>query len=361
MRPDRRVLRLLLCVAAPGLVLSACQGIGPATLGAGRGAYSDVIARTNSEQMLGLIVRMRYADPIALLAVANVTANLRFNATTESQFGIGSQTNYAGNLVPFAAGVGYEDNPTISYAPIDEQAFLREWVAPVSLDILIPTLRDAAHPDDLLDLLVNRVNGLRSGGASTPAERAAFTRAAKLLRDLRELGIASWVVDDGLPVHYELILAGYAPEQAQEVDELLGLLELPRAPRSGAAIRIPVALGLRAAGLSGLVIQTRSVGEILHDAARAVEVPEEHLKAGVVAPSAAAPGEGASPLRIRSSRKAPSGAIVAVKHRGFWYYIDDADLASKRAFQQVQMLFASRLFEATKKAQKAPVLTIPVR
>jgi hypothetical protein len=359
MRPDRRVLRLLSCVVT-GLALSGCQGIGPATLAAGRGAYSDVIARTNAEQMLGLIVRMRYADPIALLAVSNVTANLRFNATTESQFGIGSQTNYAGNLVPFAAGVGYEDNPTISYAPIDEQAFLREWVAPVSLDILIPTLRDAAHPDDLLELLVDRMNGLRSGPASTPAERAAFIRAAKLLRDLRELGIASWVVDEGISGRYELILAGYAPEHAQEVDELLRLLDM-RPPKTGGVIRIPVALGLRAAGLSGLVIQTRSVGEILHDAARAVEVPAEHLKAGVVAPSPAAAGEGASPLQIHSSRKAPSGAIVAIKHRGFWYYIDDADLPSKRAFQQVQMLFASRLFEATKKAQKAPVLTIPVR
>src|SRR5262245_990932 len=49
----------LLVFSLAWLALSACEGVGPATLGAGRGAYNDVIARTNSEQMLALIVRLR--------------------------------------------------------------------------------------------------------------------------------------------------------------------------------------------------------------------------------------------------------------------------------------------------------------
>jgi len=322
-----RALWLPLC----GLVLSGCQGLGPATLGAGRGAYSDVIARTNAEQMLGLIVRMRYADPIGMLTVSSVTANLRFSAQAASQAGFGSQSNYAGNLVPFSAGIAYEDNPTISYAPVDEQAFLREWLAPVQLDVLVPVLQAGGHPDALLAFLVERMNGLHSGKYATPPERAAFARAATLLRELRQLGVAAWVAEAGPPPRYALILSAYAPEHVAEVDELLHLLQVPGSTRRGAAIWIPIALGPRADGVAGLVVQTRSVGEILKDAARAVDVPEEHLKAGVAAPSAFTPDETGLALRIRSSHRAPSRANVAVQHRGWWYYVDDADLESKRA------------------------------
>jgi hypothetical protein len=50
-----------------------------------------------------------------------------------------------------------------------------------------------------------------------------------------------------------------------------------------------------------------------------------------------------------------------VQHRGWWYYVDDTDLASKRAFLQIQTLFLTRLTEATRGAQGAPLLTIPVK
>jgi len=40
-------------------------------------------------------------------------------------------------------------------------------------------------------------------------------------------------------------------------------------------------------------------------------------------------------LCIRSSRSAPERANVAVHHRGWWYHVDDTDLASKRTFLQI--------------------------
>src|SRR5436190_1554246 len=80
--------------------------------------------------------------------------------------------------------------------------------------------------------------------------------------------------------------------------------------------------------------------------------------------SAVSPSALAAPLptlRIHSSRNAPARANVAVQHRGWWYYVDDADLASKRTFLQIQMLFLTRLSEATRGTQATPVLTIPVK
>jgi hypothetical protein len=343
--------------------LTACQGIGPATLGAGRGAYNDVIARTNAEQMLALIVRLRYADPIGLITVANVTANLRFGAQAGGEAGIGAESGYAGNLVPFSAGVTYEDSPTISYVPVDAQAFLRAWLRPLPLGIVVPSMQAAPDPRASLPIVVESLNGVRSGAAATPEERAAFARVASLLRELRELGIASWVDASeraGKP-RFEMVLADYAQGHAAEVAELLGLLGLAGDTRHGAPIRIPIESGVWLGRRTELVVRARSVSEILGDAAALVEVPEEHVREGVVGASAPPPGQGAPALRIRSSRKAPKHANVAVQHRGFWYYVDDTDLDAKRAFQAVQILFVSQLTEAARGAQTAPVLTIPVK
>lgn len=353
--------RLLLVLSVA--LLGACQGFGPRTIGASRGAYNDVIARTDAEQMLGLIVRLRYGDPIGLLNVANVTANLRFGATATSEFGIGSDTNYAGNLVPLQTGVAYEDSPTISYLPVDARAFLRAWLRPLTLDVVVPAVQSGPSASVFLPLLVERINGLHARPDGTPDEWAAFTRTASLLDALRSRGIVAWTITAEDPKHprFDLVVANYAPEHTAEVAELLRLLSIDRDVRRGAVLRIPIGTGPWLGQHDALVLRTRSVSDILGDASARVDVPAAHLDAGVVAPSPPANDNGATSLRIHSSRKAPESANVAVKHRGYWYYVDDTDLGAKRAFQAVQLLFVSQLTEAKQGTQTSPVLTIPVK
>ena len=163
-------------------------------------------------------MRLRYADPFGLLNVTSVTAGLKFSAGAKSEVGIGSQTNYAGNLVPFSAVLGYEDSPTIAYSPVDVQSFLREWLAPTTIETLALVLQSL--PDsELITLLVERMNGLRSGASATVEERTAFHRAATLLAELREHGIVSWAQESGAAGCYELILAHYSPTYTGAVGE----------------------------------------------------------------------------------------------------------------------------------------------
>jgi hypothetical protein len=340
---------VVLCAWLP---LTGCQILGPAALGAGRGAYNDVIARTSSEQTLGLIVRLRYSDPIGLLAVSSVTAGLKFSTQAKGEAGFGSPASYAGALVPFSAGVSYEDSPLISYAPVDAQAFMREWLAPVTLETLALAIQGAAGEDALMVLL------------TLVEERTAFHRVATLLAQFRELGMALWVQESGAPGRYALILSHYAPGRIAEVEELLRLLELHGNPAQESTIRIPVILGVRDGKFDGLAVQTHSVAEILHSVAASIEVPGEHVKEGLVQVRSLPPeasGTLGPILRIHSTSSAPRQANVAVQHRGWWYYVDDTDLAGKRAFLQIQMLFMTRLSEATRGAQGAPLLTIPVK
>jgi len=119
-------------------------------------------------------------------------------------------------------------------------------------------------------------------------------------------------------------------------------------------------LGVREGDFEGLAVQTRSVAEIVLIAAGSIEVPSEHVNAGLVEAGPDLPAIYPI-LKIHSSRDAPARANVAVHHRGWWFYVDDTDLASKRMFQRIQMLFLTRLSEATRGTQTAPLLTIPVK
>jgi hypothetical protein len=224
-------------------------------------------------------------------------------------------------------------------------------------------LQAATRQDALILLLVERMNGLSNGAGATVEERTAFQRAATLLAEFRDLGVASWAQQTGATGRYELILAHYSPDHITEVQELLRLLELKGDPARESMIRIPVAVGVRGADFEGLAVQTRSVVEIMLTAAASIEVPSEDVEAGLVEASADSPWAlGVRPiLKIHSSRNAPDRANVAVQHRGWWFYVDDTDVASKRLFQRIQTLFLTRLSEATRGTQTTPLLTIPVK
>ena len=66
-----------------------------------------------------------------------MTANLSTTATAEAQLGIGPASNYKGNLVPLSIGATYEENPTISYTPVQGERYaksFRRWREVEALD-----------------------------------------------------------------------------------------------------------------------------------------------------------------------------------------------------------------------------------
>lgn len=87
--------------------------------------------------MLLSIVRGRYGETFSLLAVRGVHANVRFRTNADVNAGFGPEADYDGNLVPFSGGVAYEENPTIAYAPVQGEQYLRQLLSPIPLDILV--------------------------------------------------------------------------------------------------------------------------------------------------------------------------------------------------------------------------------
>jgi hypothetical protein len=61
-------------------------------------------------------------------------------------------------------------------------------------------------------------------------------------------------------------------------------------------------------------------------------------------------------IRIHSGMSHPEDALVSIRYRNNWFWIDDTDLASKRMFSFLMMLFS--LTETGDKSG-APIVTVP--
>jgi hypothetical protein len=333
--------------------------VGPQSITAGRGNYTEVINRTEDEQILNVLVRQRYDETFGMISVASITAGLRFSTRAEANIGIGDSDNYAGNLVPLAAGVGYEENPTISYVPLSGEDFMRRMLSPVSASEWILLGNNAKHPGHVLDLAAQRINGLRNSLLSEAPPSPEFTRFLQLYDRLRRSGVLDivQVSDNENDGSYFWDIHDYADAHGDSVRELLNLIGI-QVKVDGSAILLPIreAVGR---SVSAINVQTRSAHDVMRIFGAGIEIPPAHLEAGIVEPLVSAVPEERRFITIRSSEKRPDNATVRIRFRDWWFYIDATDTQSKRSFLFLRTFIGMRLADPGA-AQRAPVLTVPV-
>jgi hypothetical protein len=115
-----------------------------------------------------------------------------------------------------------------------------------------------------------------------------------------------------------------------------------------------------------LEVSLRSTSQVFFFLSNGVEVPSEHLAAGLVRLPSGPDGrpfdgrmvtDGLFTVHACRGHKPPPCAFVAVKYRDYWYYIDDRDQVSKSTFALV--LSISRL-DFSRQQVGGPFLTLPV-
>ena len=356
-KSPRRALSLVspaaLAVAVLPL-LSGCNTTGPRSIASGRALYNDVITRTGDEQVLGMIVKHRYDETFGMLDVASVTSQVTVGVNSAINLRAGADSDdTAGNLVPFAAGITYTENPTISYVPMSGEEFITRLVAPVSLTQVLTLGQLSRVPGQSFMLMVRRINGLTNepdGG-----EGSSFRRVGELLRDLRARGGSDFVISD--EGHY-LLLHDYKGVHDEPVRELLQTLHLTAFESDGRELLIPIRPGLGSPPQGdAILLETRSVLDLVRMAGDAIDIPEAHVNAGIVVPPAV-PAAGESPfIHIRSAADRPDDDTVAFAHRGWWFFIDPTDIDSRRDFVLLRAVISMGL-EAHPQATTQPVLTL---
>jgi hypothetical protein len=101
--------------------------------------------------------------------------------------------------------------------------------------------------------------------------------------------------------------------------------------------------------------------QIIQAFASRLDVPAAHLKDHSAWPSlenAATTESGRQNVRIHSGKEKPEGAFAAVRYNDYWFWIDNGDLASKRALTVVMFFFT---LADTGAPEKLPLVTIPAQ
>ena len=343
------------------VLICGCSIVGPRAIRAGRDAYNEAVNQTENRQMMMTIVRNRYGEPTSMLAVSSIAANIRVTTRASIDVGIGPSEDYAGNLVPFSGAIIYEDNPTISYVPVQGEKYVRQIMAPVPLDILVPLARSLGQKQQLLTVLVKNINNLSNPDFVQPATTGPdprFSRVVELMTDLSKSGRLVWGQRPDNNNQYAIELYNYAPERLKEVRELLALLGLTQIVVDSRPIIIPVYIAVEKPEPTSIAVSTRSLYDLFEILSASIDVPQEHVSSGM-ARSFSPPGLPGKDIRIYRSDDQPASASAAANYRGLWFYIDDTDQASKLIFLLTRVLWSAAV-TAEVTFQGAPVLTIPV-
>jgi hypothetical protein len=356
---------VLVFVVAVGT--AACMGIGPGTVNRDRFDYTTAIAESWKRQMLLNLVKLRYGDTPIFLDVGQIVAGY----TVQSSFTASASANLLGGVphptVPDASlGLGaqgsFTDRPTITYSPLAGERFARSMMTPMP-PTSIMSLIQAGYPADVVfRLAVHVVNGLHNRYGGDLRARPADPEFYALLGHLRRIQLSGLIglrLVRGGPE--EAVVLSFRQRRDPAVDaeivaarQLLGL--------DPAAQEYRVVYGAVAANDREVAMLTRSILEVLIDLSSFISVPAAHVVERRVGPTSAddegPEGRMSSLLRITNAVDRPDDAFAAVPYRGYWFWIDDRDLASKKVFTFLMFIFT--LVETTSR-EAPPVVTIPAQ
>lgn len=349
----------------PALVVSVllsggCFQIGPDTIKATRPAYNIAVQQTNDQELLLNLVRNRYRDTLYFTNVERIAATQEFNQGIGASAGVTATQNSfsvpptAATIVraftkPFTLGpatVAVNEKPTIFYAPLEGEKFVRQMMTPMNPDLLLLLVKSGWSLDRVFTVGVQEMNGLKNAPTAsgpTPSrepEFRDFREAVKLLRALQReqlLDLNKAAGAEGIELRFTRDSA--TREETVRLKALLGL-----APEKD---RFRIVAGSEAANRETIALSTRPVISALTFLSQGVEPPAADYTKGKIRPTERADG---SPFdwqellgdvfRVRSSDKAPAEASVAIPYRGSWFYIADDDLDSKSTFVLLTQLIA---------------------
>jgi hypothetical protein len=272
-------------------------------------------------------------------------------------------------------GLAYSTQPTVTYTPLQGEDFSQRFLSPLSLDRLMLLYRSGWPLKPILRLCIQRLNQVKN------APRAAAPTLRRRVPDYRDFArvldlIGELERQDTLDIVYESPPVGDRPGRlvlriAPEARDLAALQELTNLlGLTSGKTQYPLVYAHQVVGDEGVApldylrVETRSFLGMLFFLAQAIEVPEPDVHTGKVATTRYETGEifdwrlvTGDLLRIRAEPTRPSGAVIAVRYRGSWFYIDDADLPSKSTFSLLSQLFA---LQAGKTERLLPILTLPI-
>lgn len=354
-------LRLKILFTTLIIVLSGCVHLGPDAVRTSRIDYNNALRITEDEQMLLNIVRLRYRDRMFFLEADTVTTQYSYAASVEPSI---SWLPSVGSSESLRNRMAIEERPTVTYRPLRGRDFVERILTPVSPETLILLSNSGWPISRILRTCIERLNNLQNGFQTNQQDFTVDGRSHQAFIDvvyaLRELELSNLVAGAKDPETNQIVLRFKASaHQHPAFKRLVSLLKFDRN-----ATVLPLVNAIENQNPNMLTIQARSFDSIMFFLSQSVTVPAKHQAENRVPLRNDETGRVFNEARvtkdlfkIHSATEKPDDASVAVFYRDNWFYIDDADSASKSTFSLLTQIFA---LQSGSVQQAAPVLTIPL-
>lgn len=347
---------------------TGCMNVGPSVLRSGRPAYNMAVQSTNDQELLLNLVRSRYRDTLYFTSVERIAATQEIvqgmnasagHSQTRSDFAVApnnsSVVRTITNPLALGANVSVNEKPTIFYAPVEGEKFVRQMMTPMNPDLLLLLVKSGWSLDRVFALGVAEINGLKNAPTAsgpTPSrepEFRDFREAVRLLRALQReqlIDLAKATEGNGLELRFT--------EEGKQRDEAKRLKELLRLDPDRTSFKVSVG-GHWKSGQE-LCVSTRPLISALNYLSQGIEVPERDFEKGKVRRTTRADGQPfdwqemlGEVFRVQVSDKEPAAgeASTSIQYRGSWFYIADNDLDSKSTFVLLTQLMSLHSAPAT--------------
>lgn len=350
-----RYMRRRALAVLPLVILAGCVSVSPQHVTTDRMEYGQVVADSWKRQTLLNVVRMRYADAPVFLEIASIINSYSVAGKASAAATLPSRTDP--NVFNLGTEGTWSNTPTVTYQPVLGDRFTKSMLQPVPPIAIFQLLQGGWPPEIVLPTVVGSINELRNTYAGVGADPGFRQLVESLSRIQRAggLGIRIEPRKDGSAIVIVLRQngkeAGLA-DDARQVHALLGL--------EAGIHEFDIAYGLVPRNRREVAVLSRSMLDVMLQLGFGVDLPAEHAKEGRALPGRATAGEAKAEqlVHIRSGTQAPADAYTAVPYKGYWYWIDDTDIASKRAFTFLLILFS---LAETGQSVAVPIVTVPSR
>ena len=339
-----------------------CLNYGPISLKSERSKYNLAIQRTNDEQLLLNLVRLKYRDTPFFLEVGSVASQFKLKNKASITAQLESMVKDIFNL---GASTSYEESPTVSYTPLHGDDFVKNILSTLPLKTITLLFHSGWSIERVFRVSCQLLGGLENApGASGPTPKLApqykeFLKAVQYLQEIDDR--------DALRINYQEVNG-----QPQMVLQILNesknskpALEFARTVNTVPGKSMYVLNHFPTPEqVDHLRVVPRSFLGIMFYLSQSIEIPKRDVLKGKVTLTKTLTGESfdwsdvtGDLLTIRSSDEEPLRSVVRIYYRNSWFYIDDSDLDSKSTFSLLTQIYAlqSGAIKSTD-----PVLTIGV-
>ena len=184
--------------------LTGCGGFGASAMRNSRTDYNIALQRSNEEQLITNLVRLRYAQSPSFLEIEGITTQLSLSADASAGFEherIDESGITTSRLFSLGGSMEYSSSPTITFTPLRGQEFLKQLLAPIEVEKIMLLYNSGWTLKRIFRLTIQSINGIPNAKrASGPTPENApefeqFDEVVELMRNLESRDLLDFVFE----------------------------------------------------------------------------------------------------------------------------------------------------------------------